>query len=172
MARLHHRKGIKLGVDRMNRESGTMLRIGITYYPGEDAYTSGKNQTALTLAVTLATGCDVQLVHPRDEDNSWWPSLSTTIRYGALSAMEAGSLDILIDIDGLVCPETRQKVASRTIVFLRTFLQFSEMDASVYPEMNYVPRYTQNVAEIWCWDILNPPETLHAIQTLFSCPIS
>ena len=45
------------------------------------------------------------------------------------------------------------------------------MDNSVYPDSLYKPRSFDGVSEIWCWDILNPKETLDSIQTLFPCPI-
>jgi GR25 family glycosyltransferase involved in LPS biosynthesis len=50
-------------------------------------------------------------------------------------------------------------------------LQFEEMDAQLYIESPYVPRSMKQADEIWCWDILNPVETIPSIQTLFPCPI-
>jgi GR25 family glycosyltransferase involved in LPS biosynthesis len=81
------------------------------------------------------------------------------------------TLDWLIDIDGHLSATTRNKVAANTIVFLRTFLQFEEMNASVYADYPYEPRDLKDVFEIWCWDVLNPEETIPCIQTLFPCPI-
>jgi len=54
---------------------------------------------------------------------------------------------------------------------MRTFLQFSELDSSIYPEDQFISRNLVNVSAIWCWDILNPPETLDSIQTIFPCPV-
>jgi GR25 family glycosyltransferase involved in LPS biosynthesis len=45
------------------------------------------------------------------------------------------------------------------------------MDKSVYIETPYRPRSMEELTEVWCWDLLNPPETIPSIQTLFSCPI-
>jgi hypothetical protein len=74
-------------------------------------------------------------------------------------------------MDGLIAAEDRVKVAQTTIVFLRTFVQFTEMDSSVYIETPYVRRSFDHVREIWCWDVLNPENTLPSIQTLFPCPL-
>ena len=55
---------------------------------------------------------------------------------------------------------------------MRTFLQFSEMDMAAFAETRaYRSRNFEDISEIWCWDILNPPETLTALKTLFNCPI-
>jgi GR25 family glycosyltransferase involved in LPS biosynthesis len=152
-----------------------MLRIGITYYPGEAAH-HGKNQTALALAnvcSSLWAECHVVLVNPKEDGGSWWPSVERMagVDDAAFSSLERGSLEYLIDVDGLISSDRRSNVAARSIVFLRTFLQFSEMDAAVYPEMNYVPRHIDGAYEVWCWDLLNPPETLDAVQVGFPCPL-
>jgi GR25 family glycosyltransferase involved in LPS biosynthesis len=151
-----------------------MLRIGITYYPGEAAH-HGKNQIALALArvCSLWEECRVVLLNPKEDGCDWWTEVERVsgVFDAAFSSLEGGSLDYLIDVDGLISSDRRSKVATRSIIFLRTFLQFSEMDAAVYPEMNYVPRHIDGVYEVWCWDILNPPETLDAVQVGFPCPI-
>ena len=148
-----------------------MPRIGISYRPNDTLYYSGANQAALLL-VELCTllGFDVLLVDATNSDTKWWadyppPAVPTANLY------QTTGLDLLIDIDGLVAPDARAAAARRTVVFLRTFLQFAEMDASVYIETPYVPRSMKNVHEIWCWDLLNPAETIPSIQTLFPCPI-
>ena len=145
------------------------MRVGITYRPQDDLFYSGWNQTALTLAeLFFKSGAhDVTLL--THHDTLWWEDYPK--KFNTAPIHETTGLDLLIDIDGRVTGSMRGRVASTTVVFLRTFLQFAEMDASVYLETPYVPRSFEHVSEIWCWDILNPEATLPSIQTLFPCPI-
>ena len=145
------------------------MRIGITYNPSIDLFMSGFNQTSIVLAeLCVKLGFDTYFIDISSNDTNWWdyPRLDITLT----RLHNTTDLDLLIDIDGLVLPEYRERIANKTVVFLRNFVQFAELDNAVYPEIAYVPR-NYNVHEIWCWDILNPPETLASVQTLFPCPI-
>ena len=147
-----------------------MRRIGITYNPGLELFYSGLNQTALLLAELFKElGYTVSLVDSKNTD----AELFTPKLDGVLTTKlyQTKGLDYLIDIDGFVNPTSRRSAAKNSIVFLRTVVQFAEMDNSVYPEKPYTPRSFEGVSEIWCWDILNPKETLDSIQILFPCPI-
>jgi GR25 family glycosyltransferase involved in LPS biosynthesis len=147
-----------------------MPRVGISYRPNDPLFYSGWNQTSLLL-VELFTllGIDVVLVDSSNSDAKWWDDYPK--RVSTANLYETKDLDLLIDIDGLIHPDARMAASQKTIVFLRTFLQFTEMDASVYIETPYVARSMKNVYEIWCWDLLNPEKTIPSIQTLFPCPI-
>ena len=147
-----------------------MPRVGISYRPKDPLFYSGWNQTSLLL-VELFTllGVDVVLVDSTNSDTKWWPDYPK--RISTANLYETKHLDLLIDIDGMIHPDARVAASHKTIVFFRTFLQFTEMDASVYIETPYVPRSMKNVHEIWCWDLLNPAATIPSIQTLFPCPI-
>lgn len=140
-----------------------MRRIGITYRPN-DTLECGWNRTALTLAELFSSTYSVVLV--TNQEVGWWDCLEK--RFETAELHQTTGLDLLIDIDGLVTPAARQR-AAQCVIFLRTFLQFTEMDASVYLETPFVPRSYEGVKEIWCWDILNPE--LAAIQTLYPCPL-
>ena len=143
-----------------------MLQIGISYASHSVLFDHGANQTACTLAeVFESLGHSVTFLSTSEETLDY-PSKSTS-----QSLYDAKGFDWLFDIDGLLSPEVRATVAKQTIVFLRTFLQFAEMDRVVYIESPYVPRSMKGVHEIWCWDLLNPVESLPSIQTLFPCPI-
>lgn len=149
-----------------------MPSIGITYNPNVELITSGSNQTSILLTELFKElQYDVTLIDTKNSDNNWLQDLPQIPNIRTTKLHETDNLDILIDIDGYVNPSYRKKIAKQSIVFLRTFLQFSEMDNSVYPEVPYHPRDFNDISEIWCWDILNPPETLASIQTLFKCPI-
>ena len=146
-----------------------MLRIGITYNPSLDLFYSGANQTSIIL-FELFKNFDykVVLVDSKNTGTKKVPAID----FADLTPLYLTSdLDYLIDIDGFVDQYVRKGAAKKSIIFLRTFLQFSEMDNSVYPDSLYKPRSFDGVSEIWCWDILNPKETLDSIQTLFPCPI-
>lgn len=146
-----------------------MIRVGITFNPNKPLFYSGYNQLALTLVELLQPNYTVSLVDYTNDEKDWFddypkPNVPITKLY------QTTELDLLIDIDGITS-ESARHAAKKTVVFLRTFLQFAEMDSQLYIESPYVPRSMKNVTEIWCWDIMNPPETLPAIQTLFPCPI-
>ena len=149
------------------------MRIGITVYLAQPLWESGANQTALQLGeLGHALGHGVVFVHTGL--HSWWdnypiPSYATEHHYTTPTLVPP--FDLLIDIDGTLDGKTRSILAPQTILFLRTFLQFTEMDKSVYIETPYRPRSTEQVTEVWCWDILNPTHTIPSVQTLFPCPI-
>jgi GR25 family glycosyltransferase involved in LPS biosynthesis len=149
-----------------------MPRVGISYRPSDDLFYSGANQTSLLL-VELCTllGHDVVLVDSSNSDTKWWVDYPMRSGVTVANLYETTGLDLLIDVDGRIHPDTRASAARQSVVFLRTFLQFAEMDASVYIETPYVQRSMDRVFEIWCWDLLNPAESIPSIQTLFPCPI-
>ncbi len=78
--------------------------------------------------------------------------------------------DILIDIDGRIRPGMRKRIAEKSYVLLHGFIQFSELDKSVYPDSSF-PRSFDGVSEIWVWDILNSEESLDCLRDLYECPI-
>lgn len=147
-----------------------MIRVGITFNPNKPLFYSGLNQTALIVAELLQTlHYEVTLIDYTNDDATWFTDYPQT--YPIEKLHQVSNLDLLVDVDGHVSEAARQKAAKKTVVFLRTFLQFAEMDAQLYIESAYIPRSMKGVTEIWCWDILNPPETIPSIQTLFPCPI-
>jgi len=145
-----------------------MPRIGISFRPSLDLFYSGFNQTALLFSELFTTlGYDVVMIDVSNSDGKCTvPKVLETE-----NLYQVRGLDLLLDVDGLISAEDRVKVAHTTIVFLRTFVQFAEMDSSVYIETRYVRRSFEHVREIWCWDLLNPENTLPSIQTLFPCPL-
>ncbi len=149
-----------------------MNRVGITYNPSIDLLSSGSNQTAILLyELFRALHCDVVLLNVKTSDVDWWDTFPKYNDIKLSSVYQMKNLDLLIDIDAVVDSGYRKKVATKTVAFLRTFLQFDELDRSVYPEVTNTYRNFDNVNEIWCWDLLNPENTIPSIQTLFSCPI-
>jgi GR25 family glycosyltransferase involved in LPS biosynthesis len=149
-----------------------MLNIGITYNPSDELFTSGSNQTSiLLLELFQKLNTNVTLIDVKSSENEWWTNFPKPDNLTLTKLHIAKNLDLFIDIDGYINPSYRKSIAKKSVVFMRTFLQFSEMDGTVYPEQPYRPRDFNGISEIWCWDILNPPETIPSIQTLFSCPI-
>ena len=149
-----------------------MSRVGITYNPSIDLLSSGSNQTAILLyELFSALNYKVTLLNVKSDDTDWWADFPKYNNVTLSSVYKVKDLDLLIDIDAVVDSNYRKKVAKKTVAFLRTFLQFDEMDRTVYPEATTTYRNFDNVSEIWCWDLLNPENTIPSIQTLFSCPI-
>ena len=145
-----------------------MLRIGITYRSRELLFDSDSNHTSILLAELMQQhGHEVTFI----QDTTACIRIPPLDHLSNLSIYDAKGFDVLLDVDGLLSPDLRRTIATKTIVFLRTFLQFTEMDHILYIESPYVPRSMKGVYEVWCWDILNPKETIPSIQTLFPCPI-
>ncbi len=147
-----------------------MTIIGISYNSSNQLFSGEAEHTAFLLYNILYRFYDVILINNsiNSKDNL---TIDNVINSAVKkNIMDVHELDILVDIDGIIHPDTRNRVAKRSIVFLRTFLQFSELEKSVY-DLDSVPRNFNGVSEIWCWDILNPPETLQALQSFFKCPI-
>jgi GR25 family glycosyltransferase involved in LPS biosynthesis len=148
------------------------MRIGIIFSPEAPLWSSGANQTALLLAELFSTFYhEILLVNRTHSETEWFTDSEKPSFLTISSLSKAKGLDWLIDIDGVIREEDRKRISTHTIVFLRTFLQFAEMDASVYMDYPYVGRSMVGVHEIWCWDLLNPEDTIPSIQTLFPCPI-
>jgi GR25 family glycosyltransferase involved in LPS biosynthesis len=151
-----------------------VLKICISYDPNADLFLSGANQTAITLGQLFSKlGYTVSLADIKNGlgKKYWWDRVARNPEFELTTLHNAKGFDLFIDIDGYVLPSMRKRVADNSIVFLRSFLQFSELDNSVYPELPYRPRDLSGVKEVWCWDILNPSETLDSIQTIFPCPV-
>lgn len=149
-----------------------MSTIGITYQSLLSVWYSGLNQTSFLLAeMCHLCGYDVTMVDKSNDSKKKVEDFTIPSEYKIVNACDVKKLEILIDVDGLILGEDRIRMAKRTIVFMRSFLQFSELDNISYIETPYMMRSFENVYEMWCWDILNPEETIPSIQTLFPCPI-
>jgi GR25 family glycosyltransferase involved in LPS biosynthesis len=153
-----------------------MLKVGITYSPSTDLFTSGSAQTSILLVELFKelseSNYDITLIDTKTSDVDWWPDFPRYENVTLSQLHKTTNLDILIDIDGYVNPSYRKKIAKKSVVFMRTFLQFSEMDMAAFSETRaYRSRNFEGISEIWCWDILNPPESFTALKTLFNCHI-
>jgi GR25 family glycosyltransferase involved in LPS biosynthesis len=149
-----------------------MSTIGIIYQSSLSAWYSGLNQTALLLAeMCQRCGYSVTMVDKSNDATNKLGDYSFPTEYKSYNACDVKNLDLLLDVDGILSGEDRIRMAKNTIVFMRTFLQFSELDDIAYIETPYRMRNFVNVSQIWCWDLLNPKETIPSIQTLFPCPI-
>lgn len=154
------------------------MKIGITYNPSLP-FSSGA-QTAITLYDLFKAdeSNEVILVNTGVKDKDWWDDYNTLyekldeeVEVKKEYLYEVKDLDLLIDIDCVVYPDIRKRIAKQTVVLLRDFLQFSELDKSIYIETTInIQRYNE-VKEIWVWDIMNPIETLDSVELLFPCPI-
>lgn len=167
-----------------------MTVIGITYNPDDDLFYSGSNQCSIVLYEILSklnvNDTKFVFINTKNNRKKWWDDFPEypNVEYKTIydeyndnndnndnNVNNDSKIDVLIDVDGYVNPRYRVKIAPKTIVFLRTFLQFDELDKSVYYEKDFGIRNYEGVSEIWCWDILNPEETIPSIQTLYPCPI-
>lgn len=149
-----------------------MSTIGIIYQSSLSAWYSGLNQTALLLAeMCQRCGYSVTMLDKSNNATSKLDDYTFPKEYTIKNVYDVKNMDILIDVDGMISGDDRIRMAKNTIVFMRSFLQFSELDNIAYIETPYIMRSFENVSQIWCWDLLNPEETIPSIQTLFPCPI-
>jgi GR25 family glycosyltransferase involved in LPS biosynthesis len=133
------------------------MKIGITY----------NNVCALHLyRLFLYLEHDVELIRLSDTDNDVLLDKNTIY----INDISKKDYDILIDIDGVIRPGIRKRIAEKTNILIRGFVQFSELDKSVYPDSSF-PRSFDGVSEIWVWDILNSEESLDCLRDLYGCPI-
>ena len=146
------------------------MKIGITFNSSNQLFSGEAEHTALIIYNLLSIYYDVILIDKCNSNESDINDIFHNYPIKSIFNISEIELDLLIDIDGLVYPSDRKRIAKQTIIFLQTFVQFSELEKSVY-DLDSVPRNFTGVSEIWCWDILNPPQTLKSIQTLFQCPI-
>lgn len=130
------------------------------------------NTTAILLMeIYHGLGCTVSMLDIANEGKPDWKKLPIPNTVTWVNAYQARGIDLLIDIDATQTRRDRGKIATTSVVFLRTFLQFSELQMSAYMETPYLPRDLEEVREVWCWDVMNPEETLDSVAMLFPCPI-
>ena len=156
-----------------------MIEIGITYNPSTVFHENGRGFTAFILQELFAHLGDnykVYFINHGDPEKQWWDDTPhiiddySCVHMYSIHKNDGRKLDLLIDIDCVLQPAVREKIAKQTVAFLRSFLQFSELDKSVYNNQSQIRNFG-GVSEVWVWDILNPPETLDSVGTLFPCPI-
>lgn len=148
-----------------------MRTVGITYHSTKPLY-SGLNTTAfLLMEIYHGLGCTVTMIDIVNEATDQWKKGPISESVSWVNAYQTRGLDLLIDIDATQTRKDRERIATTSVVFLRTFLQFAELQMSTYMETPYVPRDLDQVKEVWCWDILNPEDTLDSVAMLFPCPI-
>ena len=145
------------------------MKIGITYNSNKDVWETGANSCSLHISKMLSSlGYETVLITLAYEGVKELDSYN--FKYINDINKDSDKVDVLIDIDGLVRPMVRKRIADRTIVFVRGFVQFSELDKSVYPESG-LWRSFDGVSEVWVWDVLNPEESLDCLRDLYGCPI-
>lgn len=150
-----------------------MKTVGITYRSSKPLY-SGMNMTAFQLMeIYTCLEQRVTMIDIDNEDDYVPPffSLSQISKVEWTQSFRTKGLDYLIDVDATMTHQDRERIASQSIVFLRSFLQFTELEKSAYIEAEYVPRDLEGVSEVWCWDIMNPEDTIPSIELLFPCRV-
>lgn len=145
------------------------MKFGITYNSNKSIWETGANSCALHLYKVLKSlEQDVQLITLSDSVKDVLDSYKC--KYINDISKKSDKVGTLIDIDGLVRPVVRKRIAEKSVVFVRGFVQFSELDKSVYPDSSF-SRSFDGVSEVWVWDVLNSEESLDCLRDLFGCPI-
>jgi hypothetical protein len=100
-----------------------MFKIGITYNPSTNLFYSGLNQTAITLAeLFLKLGnYDIYFIDTTCNDNNWWNDFPHIQNITLKQIHQISGLDYFIDIDGLVLPEYRRRIANTFNCFFAKF---------------------------------------------------
>ena len=148
------------------------MRIGIGYVVDGPSTTSSRAQTTLHVAeLCESLGHDVVLVLAgTTTGRGFWSDMDPedwlTISAKDLEK-DKGSLDLLIDIDGVMPPASRP---ARTVVLFRHDPAFRILEK--VPYLTKSPLYTlQGVSEVWVWDLLTPESSVPLLESLFDLPV-
>ena len=148
------------------------MRIGIGYVVDGLSTTSSRAQTTLHVAeMCEALGHDVVLVLAGTlTGKGFWSDMDPedwlTISAKDLEA-DKGSLDLLIDVDGVMPAASRP---ARTVVLFRHDPAFRLLEK--VPYLTKSPLYTlQGVSEVWVWDLLTPESSVPLLEFLFDLPV-
>jgi len=148
------------------------MRIGIGYVVDGPSTNSSRAQTTLHVAeMCEALGHDVVLVLAgTTTGRGFWSDMDPedwlTISAKDLER-DKGSLDLLIDVDGVMPASSRP---ARTVVLFRHDPAFRLLEK--VPYLTKSPLYTlQGVSEVWVWDLLTPEESVPLLESLFDRPV-
>jgi GR25 family glycosyltransferase involved in LPS biosynthesis len=148
------------------------MRIGIGYVVDGLSTTSSRAQTTLHVTeMCESLGHDVVLVLAgTTTGRGFWTDMDVgdwlTISAKDLEA-DKGSLDLLIDVDGMMPASSRP---ARTVVLFRHDPAFRILEK--VPYLTKSPLYTlQGVSEVWVWDLLTPESSVPLLESLFDLPV-
>ena len=148
------------------------MRIGIGYVVDGLSTASSRAQTTLHVAeLCEALGHDVVFVLAgTTTGRGFWTDMDPedwlTISAKDLEA-DKTSLDLLIDLDGVMPPSSRP---ARTVVLFRHDPAFRILEK--VPYLTKSPLYSlQGVSEVWVWDLLTPEESVPLLESLFGIPV-
>ena len=148
------------------------MRVGIGYVVDGPSTNSSRAQTTLHVAeMCESLGHDVVLVLAgTTTGRGFWSDMDPedwlTISAKDLER-DKGSLDLLIDIDGVMPAASRP---ARTVVLFRHDPAFRLLEK--FPYLTKSPLYTlQGVSEVWVWDLLTPESSVPLLESLFDLPV-
>jgi GR25 family glycosyltransferase involved in LPS biosynthesis len=143
------------------------MKVGISVRFSPSIFSNGQGQAAIALG-EIFEKCGWEVLWIRcGEESRWWQDAvglchSEIVDINSVAA--SCELDLFIDIDGL-CWD-RQRIAKKSVVFLRGNRLFEEIDAFPYIDLQK-PTCLYNISdqdEVWIWDTINRPEDLDILQ--------
>ncbi len=149
------------------------MLIYVTGYVQYSIFSSGQHQFTMQTAHGLQQlGHTVKIININEECATKWEDLNP-IEFGMpilqKSDLSIEKADLLIDCIGCLTGVERQRLALKTVLFIREPPLFNEIEKCVYPA-NTIRRSYEGLSEIWTYDLYNNNDCL-ILQILGNCPV-
>ena len=129
------------------------MKIGVGCSFQYSFFSHGSGQAVIAIADALRVhGHDVTLISTSSSE--WWDDVKTLkdkYKVVILDNMTEPTLDLLVDVDGYISPERREKASKKSVVFLRKPPILFDMEPTIYP-INCNKRYFAGASAVWIWD--------------------
>ena len=159
-----------------NSQVQLVPKFAIIYTVGNSIFSGGRGQVALVLYEFLqhlqipTTFVNVPL---SDTVESWWTDCYEPENIERVSVNDIINreliFDYVIDIDGLVSNDIRQKIAKHTIVFYRKRFLINEIENAVYLQTP-LPLNILGAHAVWMWEEFNKDE-LEMLNSVIPCSV-
>ncbi len=149
------------------------MLIYVTGYVQFSIFSSGQHQFTMQTAHGLQQlGHTVKIVNVNDDGATSWEDFNpseVSIPIIQKSNLSIEKADLLIDCIGCLTGEERQRLASKTVLFIREPPLFNEIEKCVYPT-NTIKRSYEGLSEIWTYDLYTNNDCI-MLQILGNCPV-
>ena len=151
-----------------------MKRIGVLANAEHSMFSAGIANTSLAVAeMCAALGHTVTLVNVAKSE--WWEDCVTLKgAYTTTRIADASGLDLLIELDRLMLSsEKRKRIATASVLLLRSPFLLQEIEASLYPTTQTAKREYQGLSQIWLTDAAAAaePTAIQSLELLSRIPV-
>ena len=148
------------------------MLIYVTGYVQFSIFRSGQHQITMQTAYGLQQlGHDVKIVNILDCEAKAWDDFDPAeFNIPIIQKNTNTRADLLIDTIGCLRGEERQRLATKTVLFVRDPPLFNEIEKCVYPA-NTLKRSYEALSEIWTYDFFTINDCI-MLNILGNCPVS